>query len=108
MKLFTTKQIAALDKYTIENEPISDIDLMEHGLFGSGLTRPLDGLAAEIVQKINAFKVTGHPTQSRVTSKNTVVSIDIPSGLMGEDNSGNNYENIMCRLILHLLFNSPK
>ena len=29
MKLFTTKQIAALDKYTIENEPISDIDLME-------------------------------------------------------------------------------
>jgi NAD(P)H-hydrate repair Nnr-like enzyme with NAD(P)H-hydrate epimerase domain len=29
MKLFTTKQIAGLDKYTIENEPISDIDLME-------------------------------------------------------------------------------
>ncbi len=29
MKLFTTKQIAELDKYTIENEPISDIDLME-------------------------------------------------------------------------------
>jgi len=29
MKLFTTKQIAGLDKYTIENEPIADIDLME-------------------------------------------------------------------------------
>ena len=29
MKLFTTKQIAAIDKYTIENEPITDIDLME-------------------------------------------------------------------------------
>ena len=29
MKLFTTKQIAGIDKYTIENEPIADIDLME-------------------------------------------------------------------------------
>ena len=29
MKLFTTKQITELDKYTIENEPIANIDLME-------------------------------------------------------------------------------
>ena len=29
MKLFTTKQIAELDRFTIENEPIVDIDLME-------------------------------------------------------------------------------
>ena len=29
MKIFTTKQIAELDKYTIEKEPISDLDLME-------------------------------------------------------------------------------
>ena len=165
MKLFTTKQIAALDKYTIENEPVSDIDLMERasmqftgwlanrfstenkmlffagpgnnggdamaiarqmadldylcevvlmnlgkelkgspainwqhlekqgkvklskignindfpvlgstdviidGLFGSGLTRPLEGLPAEIVQKINALNFSGHPTQSRVRSE---------------------------------------
>ena len=178
MKLFTTKQIAGLDKYTIENEPISDIDLMERaslqitnwlvqristerkmiifagpgnnggdalaiarqlaeldficevflinfgketkgsptinwqrlveqgkvklstiktlndlpeiaetdiildGLFGSGLTRALEGLSAEIVQKIN-------------THQNTVISIDIPSGLMGEDNSGNIHKNII-------------
>ena len=44
------------------------------GLFGSGLTRPLDGLAAEIVKKINL-------------SHAQVISIDIPSGLMGEENS---------------------
>jgi len=44
------------------------------GVFGSGLTRPLDGLAAEIVKKINE-------------SQAQVISIDIPSGLMGEDNS---------------------
>lgn len=44
------------------------------GLFGSGLSRPLQGLAAEIVKRINQ-------------SEALVVSIDIPSGLMGEDNS---------------------
>lgn len=193
MKLFTTRQISALDKYTIENEPVSDIDLMERaslqitgwlanrysteskmvffagpgnnggdamsiarqmadldficevwlinfgnelkgspainwqrlekqgkvklskltemndfpeigstdvildGLFGSGLTRPLEGFPAEIVLKINAL-TSRHPTQSRVmtkTTKNTIISIDIPSGLMGEDNTFNNPENII-------------
>ncbi len=29
MKLFTTSQIAGIDRYTIANEPIADIDLME-------------------------------------------------------------------------------
>lgn len=190
MKLFTTKQIAALDRFTIENEPIADIDLMERaalqitnwlvqkfsaeckflffaghgnnggdalaiarqmaeldflcevfilntgkplsesaainlerlqnqgkvkisflkefcdfpltkttdifidGLFGSGLTRPLDGLAASVVRKINQLP-------------NTVVSIDIPSGLMGEDNSLNNPENII-QACHTLTFEFPK
>ncbi len=42
----------------------------------------MEGLAAEIVQKIN-------------THHNIVISIDIPSGLMGEDNSENIAENII-------------
>ncbi|WP_340114538.1 NAD(P)H-hydrate dehydratase [Maribellus mangrovi] len=190
MKLFTTRQIAKLDKYTIENEPIEDIDLMERaalqitnwivqrfcnerkfiffagpgnnggdavaiarqladldfqcevllldfgkglkgspamnwkrleeqdkvelkkihsiddfpevgendvvvdGLFGSGLSRPLEGLPALIVSDIN-----------RTT--NTIVAIDIPSGLMGEDNTGNNMENIV-RADFTLTFQFPK
>jgi len=190
MKLFTTKQIADLDKYTIENEPISDLDLMERaslqitswlvhrfsteskmaffagpgnnggdalaiarqladlgficevwlldfgkelkgspaknverlkeqglvklsvlknledfpeigftdiiidGLFGSGLTRPLDGFSAQIVKKINQLL-------------NTVVSIDIPSGLMGEDNTVNNAGNII-QATYTLTFQFPK
>ena len=190
MKLFSTKQIAGIDKYTIENEPISDIDLMERasmqitnwlvqhfsteermlffvgpgnnggdalaiarqmadldfqcevfmmdlgkklkgspatnwqrleeqgrvrlskiseisefpvteptdvildGLFGSGLTRPLKGLPAEIVQKINELP-------------NKVVAIDIPSGLMGEDNSENNYDGII-KADFTLTFQFPK
>lgn len=29
MKIFTTRQIAEIDRFTIQNEPVSDIDLME-------------------------------------------------------------------------------
>ncbi len=190
MKLFTTKQIAELDKYTIAYEPITDIDLMERasmqitnwlvqefsteqkmlffvgpgnnggdalaiarqmaeldyqckvylldfgkglkgspatnwhrlkeqskvelfrltsiadfpeinkndiildGLFGSGLTRPLEGLPAEIVRQINQHL-------------NVLVAIDMPSGLMGEDNTSNNAENII-RADYTLTFQVPK
>ena len=52
-------------------------DIIIDGLFGSGLNRPLDGLFGKITDYINQ-------------SKSTVVSIDIPSGLFGEDNKDNN------------------
>ena len=42
-------------------------------LFGSGLTRPLEGECARAVQVINSCG-------------SIVVSVDVPSGLMGEDN----------------------
>lgn len=45
-------------------------------LFGSGLSRPLDGLPAKIVEHINVLKAP-------------IFAVDIPSGLMGEDNTGN-------------------
>lgn len=44
------------------------------GLFGSGLTRPLQGIYADAVNWMNS---TG----------NTIISIDIPSGLQGEENA---------------------
>jgi ADP-dependent NAD(P)H-hydrate dehydratase / NAD(P)H-hydrate epimerase len=190
MKIFATKQIAEIDKFTIENEPIADIDLMERaamqitnwlvqrfsteqkmvflagpgnnggdalaiarqmayfdynceayllnfgkdlkgspainwkrledqgkvklvkigqaedfpktepadvlidGLFGSGLSRPLEGLPAGVVKKMNALP-------------NTTVAIDIPSGMMGEDNSGTNPEHIV-RANFTLTFQFPK
>jgi ADP-dependent NAD(P)H-hydrate dehydratase / NAD(P)H-hydrate epimerase len=52
------------------------------GLFGSGLNKPLDRLAKTIVRKINQ-------------SGAEVISIDIPSGLFGEDNSGNDLSGII-------------
>ncbi len=178
MKIFTTRQIADIDRYTVHNEPVSDVDLMERaafqvvswllhripagkkllvfagpgnnggdamavarmmanrnylcelflldlgkelkgsaainfrrledqkkvkvtriiteadlplispdavvldGLFGSGLARQLDGLAGKAVAVINA-------------SGAFVVSIDIPSGLFGEDNSSNSLSNVV-------------
>jgi len=176
MKIFTTKQISIIDQYTIKNEPIASIDLMERAseqlckyvlkhfpktqsfaiccgfgnnggdglalarmlyqhnyrvrvlhfnnkekqspdnitnynrckelgiqiiesvnahdyqfdkdeiiidaLFGSGLKSPLEGLIVSIIQKINE-------------SGCKVIAIDIPSGLMGEDNRTNNTSNII-------------
>jgi len=177
MKLFFTKQIAKIDKFTIEHEPVSSIDLMERAaneifkkiveiyplntkfvivsgsgnnggdglavarllykarfsvkvflldisgkfsedcktnterlkllpnlefsivknadstsfkndeviidaIFGSGLTRKVEGFVAEIINKIN-------------DSGCKIISIDIPSGLFGEDNSENNLQNIV-------------
>jgi ADP-dependent NAD(P)H-hydrate dehydratase / NAD(P)H-hydrate epimerase len=52
------------------------------GIFGSGLTRKPDGLAKETINHIN-------------NSKATIISIDIPSGLFGEDNSTNDSESII-------------
>ena len=52
------------------------------GLFGSGLNKPLEGGFASVVRFINA-------------SPATVIAIDIPSGLMGEDNSLNDYRHVI-------------
>ena len=57
-------------------------DLVIDGLFGTGLSRPLNGGFASVVKYINA-------------SPAKVVSIDIPSGLMTEDNSYNVMSHIV-------------
>ncbi len=71
---------------TIQNKEeiprISAEQVIVDALFGTGLSRPVEGVAGEVIQKINK-------------SEATVISIDIPSGLMSEDNSGNNFDNII-------------
>lgn len=64
------------------------------GLFGSGLNKPLSGVFAQVVRFIN-------------NSGCRVVSIDVPSGLMGEDNRCNQYDNVV-RASLTLTFQFPK
>ncbi len=78
-----------------DNKPqISADDLVIDAIFGSGLSRPLEGFPAEIVDHINA-------------SGANVISIDMPSGLFGEDNSGNNPNHII-KANYTLSFQFPK
>ncbi len=64
------------------------------GLFGTGLSRPLEGGFAAVVKYINA-------------SAARVVSIDVPSGLMTEDNAGNVRSHVV-RADRTLTFQFPK
>jgi ADP-dependent NAD(P)H-hydrate dehydratase / NAD(P)H-hydrate epimerase len=70
----------------IENENeipvISSGDIVIDAIFGSGLTRPADGLAKEVIKRINL-------------SDSSRVSIDIPSGLFCNDNTSNDSEGIL-------------
>lgn len=52
-------------------------DIIIDGLFGTGLNKPMTGGFAGIAQRINSCPAT-------------IVSIDMPSGLMSEDNTSNN------------------
>ena len=61
---------------------LTEKHLVIDGLFGSGLNKPLNGGFAAVVKYINS-------------SKAQVVAIDIPSGLMGEDNTYNVRSNII-------------
>lgn len=78
------KRAKTLIEVTQEFEPPQlDADmLVVDGLFGSGLNKPLSGGFASLVKYINA-------------SPSKVVSIDIPSGLMTEDNTYNVRTNII-------------
>ena len=73
-----------LTEVTREFEPpaLSSDTVVIDGLFGSGLNKPLGGGFAAMVQYINQ-------------SGSTVVSIDVPSGLMTEDNTFNVKQNII-------------
>ena len=74
----------ALVEITREFEPptLTRETVVIDGLFGSGINKPLGGGFAAMVNYINQ-------------SESKVVSIDIPSGLMTEDNSFNVQQNII-------------
>ncbi|WP_368337137.1 NAD(P)H-hydrate dehydratase [Parabacteroides merdae] len=73
---------------------LEERDVVIDGLFGSGLNRPLTGGFAAMVRYINQ-------------SDATIVSIDIPSGLFGEDNRKNDPDSII-HADLTLTFGFPK
>jgi len=68
-----------------EKDPLPSIekeDIILDAIFGTGLDRPADGFYAKVIRFINSIP-------------NTRISIDIPSGLFGEDNTENQPENII-------------
>ncbi len=73
---------------------IKNTDIIIDGLFGSGLTRPLKGFSAALVKYLNS-------------SGASIISVDIPGGLFGEDNSKNNENNII-KADFTLTFQFPK
>jgi ADP-dependent NAD(P)H-hydrate dehydratase / NAD(P)H-hydrate epimerase len=80
---------------SIEHFPLlTNDDVVIDSIFGSGLSRPVEGLAGLVINKLNQLK-------------NVIVSIDIPSGLFGEDNSLNKSGNII-QADFTLSFEFPK
>ncbi|WP_162628146.1 NAD(P)H-hydrate dehydratase [Arcticibacterium luteifluviistationis] len=70
----------------------AEIDIIIDAIFGSGLTRPIEGLAAEVVQAINF-------------SKKKVLSIDVPSGMYADKLSDS---EIIVKSYLTVSFQRPK
>ena len=95
--------LARLKKISIElniihNESdfptINKNDIIVDALYGSGLSRPIDGVGAMLVQHINNSGVV-------------VVSVDIPSGLFSNDNPHPNPYPVV-KASICLTFQSPK
>ena len=95
-RLQDCKRIHHFTEVTQEFDPprLEEDMLVIDGLFGSGLNKPLAGGFASLVKYINA-------------SPSHVVSIDVPSGLMTEDNTYNIRANII-RASQTLTLQQPK
>lgn len=91
-----SKRLVHMEEVTLHFDPPRlDADtLVVDGLFGSGLDKPLTGGFAALVKYINQ-------------SEARVVSIDLPSGLMPEDNTYNVRANII-RAHVTLTFQQKK
>ena len=77
---------------------ITDLDgrniVIIDAILGSGLSKPVEGKLAEVIQKINSFHLP-------------VISIDMPSGLAMDDNTGFDKKNII-KASFTLTFETPK
>ena len=73
---------------------ITSGEVVIDALFGTGITRPVEGLAARVIGEINASAVR-------------VISVDMPSGLFSEDNSNNDPKAII-RATRTYTFEVPK
>ena len=81
-KLGKTRKEVIDVKKTGDIPGFSEDSVIIDALFGTGLNRPVEGIAAEVIEAINA-------------SGARVVSIDMPSGLFDRDNAGNDLARVV-------------
>ncbi len=74
-------EIIHVDENTINQVPVKG-DLLVDALFGSGLSRPIVNWIQKVIHRMN-------------DSILPIVSIDLPSGLMGDDNSINSLDTVV-------------
>lgn len=85
----TIKVLEESESWCLEEETV-----VVDALFGIGLNRPVSGVAAAMIQKVNELP-------------NEVFAVDIPSGLMGEDNA-NNDRKVIIKADYTFTFHAPK
>ena len=94
-RLKKTKNFLIQEINKISDFPeIAPNDILVDGLFGSGLTRKLEGIHKDLVQFLN-------------NSKADIIAIDIPSGLFGENNTEKDIDAIV-KAKYTLSFQLPK
>jgi NAD(P)H-hydrate epimerase len=82
-RLENCKNVTFFQMNSIEDFPVtSPGDIVVDAIFGSGLSRPVEGLPSEVIKEINKLRLK-------------VISVDIPSGLFGEDNRSNKSDAII-------------
>ena len=87
-------QVKVTDLKEGDNLPaIEDDDLVVDAIFGSGLSRPVKGFIAKVIEHVNNYKAT-------------VVAIDIPSGMFADTSTGG--EGAIIKADYTLSFQFPK
>jgi NAD(P)H-hydrate epimerase len=90
IKVTEIKDAEEITLNDIKDKHVAIIDC----ILGSGLSKPVEGKIGEVIQKINKLNCP-------------VIAIDVPSGLMMEDNATNNRKNII-NATFTLTFETPK
>ncbi len=62
---------------------LAEADLIVDALLGTGLTGPVEGLLAQVIEDVNAAS-DQHIGKVRASPRARVVSVDMPSGLASD------------------------
>src|SRR6185312_6466755 len=81
VKDIPVKEVREVSDIVIEDVKDKHVAIID-SILGSGLSKPVEGKLAEVIQRINSFALP-------------VIAIDVPSGLMMEDNAASDPKNII-------------